>query len=160
MYQYWYVINAIAYIRAHLFCIVQLILTNARYLYLPLLSPTEQFHCLKPPCAGAPGWVRRSRVLLTCFLLGSWSHSLWLQPQCQAFALMTWSLLGILCFPLSLPLPGVLSLFCLSKTNKQTNKQTNIKKTKNSPVPYAQWASQRRCWTGGRIAPCFVPSCP
>ena len=60
----------------------------------------------------APGWLSQLSVQLQ---LRSWSHSLWVRAQCRALCwqLRAWSLLQILCLPLSLPLPCLLSLLSL-----------------------------------------------
>ena len=73
---------------------------------LPLYS-----HCL-----GAPGWLSRLSILLP---LMSWSRSSWVLAPRQALSwqLEAWSLLWILCLPLSLPLPHSNSL-CPSRINK------------------------------------------
>ena len=53
---------------------------------------------------GAPGWLSRLGVWLR---LRSWSHSSWVRAPSRALCwqLRAWSLLQILCLPLSLPLP-------------------------------------------------------
>ena len=59
---------------------------------------------------GVPGWLSQLSVWLQ---LRSWSHSLWVPASHRAlyWLLSAWSLLGILCLPLSLPLPCSCSLF-------------------------------------------------
>ena len=67
---------------------------------LPLMP---EFFWLKSAFDGAPGWLSQLSVWLW---LRSWSHSPWVQAPCQAlwWQLRAWSLLWILCLPLSLPL--------------------------------------------------------
>ena len=71
---------------------------------------------------GAPGWLHRLSIWLP---LRSWSHGLWVRAPHQALCwqLRAWSLLRVLCLPLSLPLPHshYVSL-CLSKINKCNKK--------------------------------------
>ena len=71
---------------------------------------------------GHLGGLRRLSVRLR---LRSWSHSLWVRAPHQALCwqFRAWSLLWILCLPVSLPLPRscVLSL-SLSKINKHSKK--------------------------------------
>ena len=71
---------------------------------------------IKNKVVGAPGWLSRLGVRLW---LRSWSHSPWVRALRRALCwqLGAWSLLRILCLPLSLPLPC--SYSCLSlKKNK------------------------------------------
>ena len=66
----------------------------------------------------APGWLSGLSIRLR---LRSWSHSSWVRAPRRALCwqLGPWSLLQILCFPVSLPLPHLgslpLSLKCLKK---------------------------------------------
>ena len=59
---------------------------------------------LKLKILGAPGWLSQLGVWLW---LRSWSHGLWVRAPRRALCwrLRAWSLLPILCLPLSLPLP-------------------------------------------------------
>ena len=70
----------------------------------------------KPQARGAPGWLSWLSIPLG---LRSWSHGLWVRAPCWTLCwqLRAWSLLQILCLPLSTPL---LLMLCvsLSKTNK------------------------------------------
>ena len=82
--------------------------------------------CPSPTCAlslflkmnketlGGPGWLSRLSVRLR---FRSWSHSSRVPAPCRALCLQlrAWSLLHILCLPLSLPLPCSCSV---SKINK------------------------------------------
>ena len=68
---------------------------------------------------GTPGWLSQLSVWLW---LRSWSHGSWVQAPCWALCrhLRAWSLLQILCLPLSLTLPCSCSVsLCLSKMNKR-----------------------------------------
>ena len=60
------------------------------------------------PVSGPPGWLRRSSVRLR---LRSWSHGSWVRAPRRALCwqLRAWSLLRILCLPLSLS-PTLLSV--------------------------------------------------
>ena len=53
--------------------------------------------------AGAPGWLSQLSIRLR---LRSWSHGSWVRAPCRALCwqLGAWSLLRMLCLPLSLPL--------------------------------------------------------
>ena len=65
-----------------------------------------------------PGWLSRLNVW---FQLRSWTHGSWVPALRGALCwqLRAWSLLWILCLPLSLPLPHSCSVsFCLSKIKK------------------------------------------
>ena len=64
---------------------------------------------------GAPGWPSRLSVPLR---LRSWSHGSWVRAPHRALCwqLRAWSLLWILCLPLSLTLP---CSCCLSNINKR-----------------------------------------
>ena len=75
---------------------------------------------LKYLILGAPGWLSRLSVRLR---LRSWSHGSWVRAPRRALCwqLGAWSLLRILCPPLSPPHPCLCSVsLCLSKTNKHT----------------------------------------
>ena len=70
---------------------------------------------------GAPGWLSWLSVQLQ---LRSWSRSSWVRALLWALCwqLGGWSLLRILCLPLSLPLPHLCSVsLCLSKISKCKN---------------------------------------
>ena len=75
---------------------------------------------------GAPGWLSQLSVRLQ---LRSWSHSPWAQAPCRALCwhLRAWSLLHILCLPLSLPLP------CSCSVSKINNKNMFKKLKRNTP---------------------------
>ena len=77
----------------------------------------------------APGWLSRLSVRLQ---LSSWSCGLWVRAPCRAlrWQLRAWSLLGILCLPLSAPTLLSLSLSLSKVINKQ--KLKNKEKKKNS----------------------------
>ena len=70
-------------------------------------------------CFGAPGWLSQ---LSSWRWLRSWSHVSWVQPPylVLCWQLRTWSLLQILCLPLSLPAPPLL-MPSLSKINIKNN---------------------------------------
>ena len=85
------------------------------------LIKTEDFYALRKWKHGAPGWLSRLSVWLW---LRSWSHGLWVRAPHWALCwqLRAWSLLQILCLPLSLPLPHSCSVFLsLSHTHTHTH---------------------------------------
>ena len=75
---------------------------------------------LRGSVIGAPGWLSRLRVRLQ---LRSQSHSSWVRALRQALCwlLGAWSLLQILCLPLSLPQPTHILSLSLSKINIKKN---------------------------------------
>ena len=82
-----------------------------------------------------PGWLS---WLSTWLWLRSQSHGLWIRVPCQALCwqLRAWSLLRILCVPLSLPLPCSFSVsLCLSIINKCLK---NLKKLIQNNVYFQQ----------------------
>ena len=81
------------------------------------------FSLFKTHNPGAPGWLSPLSIWLQ---LSSWSRGLWVpvlhRVLCWQFR--AWSLLRILCLPLSLPLSCSCSVsLCLSKINKLWNSQ-------------------------------------
>ena len=60
--------------------------------------------CIEKGTFGAPGWLSRLKAWLR---LRSWSHGRWVRAlhRSLCWQLGAWSLLRILCLPLSLPLP-------------------------------------------------------
>ena len=88
----------------------------------------------------APGWLSR----LSVRLLTSWSHHLWIRAPRRALCwwLRVWSLLRILCLPLSLTLPSSSSVsVSLSLKNKWTFK----KKIKRNHSRYLGWTAVVIC---------------
>ena len=91
-------------------------------LCLPLSLSASPHHLLKinkhffKTCLGVPGWLSWLSVQLW---LRSWSHGSWVRASCRALCwqLRAWSLLRILCLPLSLPLPCSRSV-SVSKINE------------------------------------------
>ena len=89
---------------------------------------------------GEPGWLSGLSVRLR---LRSWSHGLWLRAPCWAvcWQFRAWSLLRILCLPLSLPHPRSCSLarslsLSLSLSLPEIkNKTKQNKKQVQSPLP-------------------------
>ena len=77
-----------------------------------VIQPGERF---KVNITGVPGWLSRLPVRLW---LRSWSRGLWIRAPCLALCwqLGAWSLLLILCLPLSLTLPPF--MLCLSLSQK------------------------------------------
>ena len=78
----------------------------------------ENLSSQKANSTGAPGWLSQLSVRLQ---LRSWSHGLWVPAPHRAlhWQLRAWSLLWILCLPLSLPFPYSCSVsLSLSKLNK------------------------------------------
>ena len=89
---------------------------------LPALGPKVWFSVKKLGLRGAPGWLSRLGIWPRP---RSWSHGSWVRDPHRALCwqLRAWSLLWILCFPLSLPLPYSHSVsLCLSKINKHWKK--------------------------------------
>ena len=98
--------------------------------------------CKKP--LGAPGWLSQLSVRLW---FRSWSCGPWVWAPHQALCwqLGAWSLLQILCLPLSLPLfySRFISLsLSLSLSKKKTKKPLDNKKEKEKPVS----TFLRGCW--------------
>ena len=108
--------------------------TKCSKTYQPLFC----FKCSDTKKTRALGWLSRLGVRLW---LRSWSCSPWVQAPRQALCwqLRAWSLLQILCLPLSLPLPClcVLSLsLSLSLKNKQMLKKKKKKEHLSRTVSY------------------------
>ena len=84
---------------------------------------------LKDKRGGTPGWLSQLSIRLR---LRSWSHSLWVRAPCQAvcWQLGAWSLLRILCLPLSLPLPHSCSLFLSLSLSQNIKIKNNFFKIK------------------------------
>ena len=75
-----------------------------------------------------PGWLSRLRVW---FRFRSWSHSSWVRAVCRALCwqLRAWTLLRILCLPLSLcPSPAWALSLSLSLSKINTHKKIFFKK--------------------------------
>ena len=91
----------------------QLVLTNA---WMPERTHMADHHHQLKKKTGAPGWLSQLSVRLQ---LRSRSHGLWVRAPRRALGwwLRAWSLLPILCLPLSLPLPRSCCV-SVSKINK------------------------------------------